>query len=508
MPSTEEISKLIATGAERATADILRRVKDAATNFRPDGYGDLTTQRRHYYEGKQLKYLRAHLAKLYPNTSHRITPVVLNYIKLIAEQDSDAYREPPTREVLDDNGEAVETDWLAPLLKQARIDRVMPEAERRNKISRTTFIRVSDSRVEGRTRLDLFWPNDVWVLPNPEAPSSIEHAFAVVLKVAGPGGSDDEWFEFWWRVYDAQTAAYGGWKVERVSREGERAPAIFDASGAPTQDWPGSRLPIVAIHEGIPDGPYLDDDNDLVCSQDTINESWTEIQHMIRTQAHALIWHSGINSDRSVVGGPGSKLAIGPGEQIGVINPNPQIAQVMESAAQYTRALAVTRRQSPDAYSTDQAVLTGISRQIANIPHEEARAESIARYKDAEEHDLLPVLIEVASIFGRTEAPEMVGGFRVSFHGTDRYEDPTARQNRALQALDRKIISKAQAMAETEFWDSEEEAQEWLDEQEAPAPVDFGEPTADGQPDDESAEPAQVEAAGVGERLGDLLRNG
>lgn len=455
-----KVSAAIEMGAASWSKDMLREMLKEAARFKPvvDGelggsYDALDIRRRHYYEGKQLPYIRRELEREYPATHKEMRPVSFGLFKLVCEQDSDVYRSEPIRKALL-NGEAdeVATEELGTMLKHVRAQMRLAEAGRRAQGSRAQFVRVWDSDLEDRITLQLFWPSDVWVIPHEGAPTSLEHARALIARVTGP--THDKWYEVWTR------ADGGPWTVSRISEKGERQ-EIVDGGV-----WP-LRLPWAVLFASPPEGsPYPCDDQDLVRVCDSISLAWTELNHVIKTQAHDLLWHAGM-SDSDQVWGPGYIFRVGTGEQVGSITQNPKIREIMDTIEGQLRTLARTRRQNPDAYSASPgAPQSGISRQIQNIPQEEARQERVAYAREFETGQLLPILAELWDASGRGSVALDVPGRSWSFTTPDQptYEDPDRKQARALMAYKEGVIDKARFAYEAGWYESQEDAETALAE--------------------------------------------
>ncbi len=439
---------LIQQRAARNNTDILNGIKEEANKWRPRGHMALSEKRRHYYEGKQKDYLRSVLVRNHPIRGSDMVPVVLNYVKLIAEQDSDVFRGSPTYEIAD--ADERRTEEFNDLLRRARLNRVLKEAERRLMIARTVFLRVMDNPVTGRIQVDPFWPSDFHVVPHPGAPTSIEPALAMMFRISGGEGTTKECYEVW-----SKPDPDAPYEVSRIDEDGKETLILESGDG---RTWPGERHPLCSWHATMPEGlPYVDDDHDLLDAQDAINVDWTLLGEMIRFQAASALVYSGTDDGIAPIGA-GLVTRVGPDETISVLDFNAKLGEVRETIKTQTRALAVTRRQNPDAYAEEPGPpLSGISRRIQNQPQEEAREERLDHAKEMVEECLLPKLAMVSDLFYGTNL--QADRYVFTADTQEDFEDPDIRQRRVLEQLAEKMITKARAAVELGLYETEEDAE-------------------------------------------------
>lgn len=451
--------RLIQQRAAANEIEILNGIKQEAAKWRPEGHRALSVKRRHYYEGKQLGYLREVLSKNHPIRGAEMVATVLNYVRLIADQDSDAFRGEVTFEVADVDEQP---DDFVDLVRSTRLVRVLKECERRLMIARSMFLRSMYNPVLGRVVVDQFWPSDIDIVPHPGAPTSIEGALAICARVSGGAGSGKKCYEVWTREDVGQP-----FQVSRIDEDGNETLILESGDG---RTWPGETHPFCAWHVSDPEGtPYVDDDHDLLDMQDTINAEWTLLGEMIRFQAASALVYSGTDDGIAPIGS-GLVTRVSPGESISVLDFNAKLDQVRETIKTQTRALAVTRRQNPDAYAEEPGPpLSGVSRRIQNQPQEEAREERLDHAKEMVEENLLPKLVMVSNLFTGTNIQADRYVFTPS--SDEDFEDPDIRQRRILEQLSEKLISKPRAAVDLrpDLYESEEEAAEKLAEMSAAA---------------------------------------
>lgn len=453
--------QLIEGRARANSKDILTGIKEEAQKWRPAGHKALSAKRRDYYDGRQAPYLRSLVVERNPVMGPEMTLTVFNYFRLIASQTADNLSGNPTFEIDREGAEEAFNE----LVISSRLVRFLKENERRKEAGRTQFLRPMPNVVKGRMQLDSFWAADVDIVPHPGAPTSTEHALAIMARVSGEHGTGKDTFEVWTKEGLEPDAPY---TVTRIDADGNETLVIEDGDG---RTWPLPSHPFVAWHAADPDGlPYLDDDHDLTDAQDSVNMDWTLLGQMIRHQAASALVYTG-NDDKPLYAGPGLATRIGIGESLQALDFNAKLDEVRESIKTKTRALAVTRRQNPDAYAEEPGPpLSGVSRKIMNQPQEEARRERMAMTKEVIEDYLLPKLCAASDAFFGTNIHGDDAVYTFTPDEVDEFEDPDIRQRRVLELKAEKLITKERAAVMLGLYETEEEAAEELGETQ-PAPV-------------------------------------
>ena len=117
------------------------------------------------------------------------------------------------------------------------------------------------------------------------------------------------------------------------------------------------------------------------------------------------------------------------------------------SATRDLQELGVSRGNSPDAYAvTPGAPQSGVSRIIANAPHDQRIAEQRPIFADFEESEILPIVLDLLARFSPT-APASFEGCepQITLGVAKSYEDDAAKTQRVLELLSAKIIDEADA---------------------------------------------------------------
>lgn len=459
---TRRLTALIAAGARAWSASGLLEVLSAASSHKPLGFDRNSAALQVRYSGNQRAAVEAVLAQRYPSVARRMPVAPLNWALLVAASDAGVYRQPPDRWLSD--GERLPSDderaaLFASLLDDSHLDVVMAEAERRLVIAHNVIMHTSwDAHVQA-LRVTPYWAHDVLALPHPSRPTDFSSAPVVALRQAPPSaGSDAEWWWVWSRspVEDdsGEVVSWGPWYHTRVSTAGEQqGPAI-------PAEYPGTVLPICLLQSQPPEGSWLvDRDRDLVSLVDELNASRANEQYVMDLQGHTQGIYAGTMVEATqLVLGPDTLLRIGPGEQITTVDFNPKLDDMRESRKLSLRELASSRRNSPDAYAVEPGPpLSGVSRQIANAPHE-ARLDEMRRILvDFERRVLLPTLLDVVDTFAH---PDVFAGLTANMAArkTEEYEEKEAAQRRAQEAVDAGWISPARGAVSAGWYATVDEA--------------------------------------------------
>jgi hypothetical protein len=384
----------------------------------------------------------------------------------------------------------------------------MVETERRLMVCDTLPARGWWEPLRGQFSLQPFWPNDVSVIPHPRRPHDPRYWLSLIARIAGPNGLNQrnsynrrtdgtygtdqpkEWFEVWWRSWagdDPRTGAprFGSWHRDIVADDG----STYEAFGTARTEW-AIGLPWIFLQNGIPEGcPWNWQNHDLIENVNAINVTWSNIFFILDMEAHdELVLTSGGTPKEHIKGGPNRVHQLKIGEALGTVSRNPKIRELLEVVRDYMRALAITRRQSEDAYSWERgAPMTGVSRRIKNEPQEKARREHAKQRKREEEEYLIPMMLEFSDEFGTTD----FAGAGVRGHMLPRelpsYEDPMQKQLRAVEAYKVGAISLARFAAEADWYPDEETAASAGLSTDIEAQPHL--PTAERQPLDKPAQP-------------------
>lgn len=406
------------------------------------------------YAGDQQAIVREALRKAYPRTGERMPIDPVNWLRFFARQDSGVYMTPAQRVLVDDaTGEQLADDdpravAFADALDDLALDVIMPEVERRC----ATGVRAGAILVGWRKVADaqepvahLYWPSDVVTIAHPSAPDEDEAFWFIALRQATEQttSASPTWW-VWSRefVEDEQgnVASWSPWSHRRVSEDG----TVQTAS----ESYPGI-LPVAFLRTESGNGGWWPaPDRDVSVNVDNLNVVRSNRQHVVNMQAHAQAVYSGtMRETKELVGGPDAVIHVGSGEVLQYLTPSADHAAIQVSASRDLQELGVSRGNSPDAYAVEPgAPQSGVSRLIANAPHDQRIAEMRPIFVDFEESELLPIVLDVLAHFS-PDAPASFEGVSpsVTLGSVKVYEDDAAKTQRVLDLLAAKIIDEADA---------------------------------------------------------------
>jgi len=464
---------IIATIREQAGAwqpSQLMSLLDAGRRTRSADYDSIVKGLAVRYSGDQVAVVRDALRTAYPKTGDQLPIDPVNWLRFFARQDSGVYAEPAERMLVGEDGEPLDgedprVEAFARALDEAQIDVVMPEMERRcHAGARASFVMLGWRKIgtddPGRLVAQIYWTHDVVTLAHPSAPDDPDAVWLCAIRQASNTQASPLWW-VWSREFTeddmGNLVSFSSWSHRRVSEDGK----IATASEAYDGRFPGAYLRLEPGAGAIWPAP----DRDVVVNVDRLNVSRSNRQHVIDMQAHATTIYSGSTRETSeLVGGPGSVIQINSGETLQFQTAGADHAAIEASATRDLQELGVSRGNSPDAYAVEPGeAQSGVSRMIANAPHDQRVAESRPTFKAFEEQQLLPIVLDVLAMFDPA-APGEFGDVkpRVTLKAAKAYEADTEKQARVLELKSAGLIDDADARVMLGLSADRHEAEEYL----------------------------------------------
>jgi hypothetical protein len=446
---------LVRRSREKWDADEIGALLQAAEAHKPAGYDRHHATVERLYRGQQIETLKIALRQRYEITGVDMSPLAINILRTSAHLDAQAYRRAPERH-LEVNGERpgttrVDVDGapmpVAPqhaeraerfraLVGLARLGLIMPEADRRCMASGTIFLRPSWpvalprlARRQSRPRIDLYWPHQVQVIPHPDAPGDLWACLAAMFSVAGPSTDKGEaWHLIFWR-----DDVGGPIQVQKISTKGRNA--------GPPETLLTRSMPCVAMHSGLSqESVFHDVDRDLVDAQNFVNVSLTNWGFKDDLQGHAERVITGTHGLKAggpkITGGPGAAITLPPGADMKVLQYGHDLTG-LDGVEKILRMFGMSRQQSPDAWASEPGPpLSGVSRIVQNIEPNSKRDENVARFAEMEELELLPLLVDLADVYGQKTLGGRIGDvagitYHTRFAPPEQFEEPEAKRLRA-----------------------------------------------------------------------------
>lgn len=440
----------------------MKKVIDKLSALRPNL--ERAEEVRQMYEGRGRDYLAKALHARYPNTSADMAILPFNWVKLVAAQDAATYDGPAERYAVGGDGAKIEegpiAQEVASVVNDIAAAWLLPEAERRVAVCGTQFVRVMYDAVDKRMRADLFWPQDVWVIPDPKAPAHLSSAQLLICKILSPYGEGDgeEWYQIW--LPNRQNDVVTSWQVVTAPAKGPYLSSENYASPA---------LPWCVFNNTDGKTIYGGLDVDFVRTIEEVGVQIANHFYCIDIESHTpLVYEGGQNEAASMAFGPGMIVRVGQNEDLRSLSLSPKLKEQQESIKMLLSMLASTRRQSPDAYSfqrTDYA--SGVAKAIANEPQEKARQERVEIALRFERHRLWPTLAAVHDAF-KPNSQRLSGySWFVEVSPTTRFEAPADIRANADFGLQNGLISKKKAAVMLGFYNSENDAETDIQEIEA-----------------------------------------
>jgi len=412
------------------------------------------------YDGDQVAVLKTALQQRFPRTWQRFPIAPVNWLKFFAQQDSGVYVQPTDRELdgleePDPRAEAFER-----AVEDLQLDGVMAEVEQRTLAgvhSVAVLLGWQQVAADGQTTLpfaQVYWPHQIEVVADEDAPGQQEALVCVMLQQGA--GEDATWWV--WKRERLALGQYGPWVHCRYSESEEGSTAW--------ETYLGKRLPIVFFRVGQPIGFFPKANGDVVAQVDSLNVSKSNETYVVELQAHAQPVYKGNQLEAAQIAvGPDEAVKIGPEEDLSYLTAGADFTAMRESRNLALKEVAISRRASADSYSpSSQAPQSGVSRQIANIPHDQQVERLKPLFKQFEERHLLPLLCEIIEVFGDANV-NMAGVKPVIEYGVTSYESETEKLDKKAkqqaivkEQLDAGLITKARAAIELDLYPTIDDA--------------------------------------------------
>lgn len=502
LSESQKLAAGLAAGKPTYDAQAWEAVLAEARRWRPPlggaeggaliSYDQAQLRLRHMYEGLFADDLAAAIKGRFPRTGHRMSIAAFNLAKLYAENGAAVFDLPPAftlhaadgtllRPSDEGAGSQAAQDY-ADMVAEACVQLVLAEVERRAILTGDCFVRVtSDSLtaaaldVKPPTTLSLFWATDVFVIPHPSNPTSLETAFAIIVRVGNEDGCE-KW-EHWSRVFTPATGPesapkFGPWSCELVTiRRPQRGAATMDSEIVWTK-YPFRSAPWVKFSAGMASGtPYTDLNRNLPDLFNVANSSTSgELFSADLNAATVLVRKTADPQPKTVAMGAGLLLDIGRDDDLVPVQLSTDFTGIRNVNRGVTGMIAATGRQRIEGFDTEASSqpASGTALRIKNEPQSKARLESVARMRPMANR-LLTVMCEINDYF---RASDILGeGRKPKCEPQDppEYEDVKVTQDRYVQLRDMSLVTDEMVLMASRVAPTEEAARAIIEKAEEQA---------------------------------------
>lgn len=469
---TRRINEVVKKGFHRATAAELADVLTVAKRFKPAQLESVSCGAQLRYRGRQKDIVEQKLKARFPETKNMpVSPS--KWLKMFATRDSGVYVVESDRWLDDEKGARIPlSDPRGKIwswgLKKARFHARMIECERRAitppgvVVGHVVWVRPPGSKV-GKPRIDLYWPHDVFAICHPDAPTTFEYAYVVILRQAAPDGSRVPWYRVYSRAHPddiEDESGWGPWSFVTVSSKGEQKGQTVEPV-----PYKGMILPVFLVQVADAEGyVFALEDPDLLDVVDELNVQRSNELFVSGLQGHDQMWVNDATKE-------GAELAVGPDKiiqlntttaQAGLLSPNPKLSDMRAGRKQLLEEEATAHGNAPSAYVTKASgpPQSGTAMRIENVPHDDRIAEQAILFQAVEEDEFGPLAIlkDVLVTFHpdgdalKDCTPRMTPRKRATI------EEPDKKQQRLSQAKKEGWIDDARGATEMEFYPDEETA--------------------------------------------------
>lgn len=481
--ASDKLIEKIQSDSGQMTINEFRAALEYAKKQRPTDFDSNIKGIKKRYRGSQSALVKEALKKRYPKTADNMPVDPVNWLKFFAQQDSGVYTEGATRTLSIDGTPIDGTDerakYFAKVVEQLNLDGIMVDVERRVNTGAKSAVlvvgaRQSIEKTSAKVVIHKYWPSDVFTITHDSAPDDIDSLWFVAIRQSSPEG--DMYWVWQRQVFEdesGQIQAMSNWSHRRISADGKTMTDPIDYEGA--------RLPIAFMRIENDNEFWPQVDSDVVANVDELNIGRSNRKHVVDMQAHAQWIYAGQIIDTSeITTGPDVIAKIGAGETLTTQKAEADFNALHESVKRDLSELGVSHGNSADAYSTEPSTVeSGISRQIANAPHDKRIKEVMPEFKQFEEEQLLPIILEALELFDPNAPVGMnLLDVEVKFNPHKVFESDKEKTDRVERLLSLGLIDKEDGRVMLGLSESREQAIEYFKSQSTVATGLTGQATA------------------------------
>jgi aryl-alcohol dehydrogenase-like predicted oxidoreductase len=420
------LNRLMSDRAEGNRAGWIAEILKVADQWRPEGYRRACTKLQDYYNNQQQDGLMEQLRKSFPETWKRLpTDMILPVLRRWIDQQATVYLTPPARTLIDQNGEAVEEGPVSEAFEQLQKDaaywEVWQQLDRMVHLFNCSLLMFGWNSWRQRLEAHVVAPHLVHIVPDPDDPSDLSRAWAILVELASSNGIqnvDDP--------TDRRFLAY--WRGEGENGRDEWQAVVMHENGrvelgdledamdftAPVRDGDGRTvLPFVWVQKESQHGVVYSTPNiDLLLSQDAVNEAWVDIHSRARTSGYGSYVATSLDTDRARGAlniAPGGVTILEEGETLTTLTADSRLSEHVDILQTYLLQQAQRLGLAPSSWSpTDRPNLSGVALKVENLEAETHRAEQVNRYERIEESDAFNIARSVWNTYSVPNGSELL----------------------------------------------------------------------------------------------------
>jgi len=398
------IRSQIRDASESNRAGWIEQILAVADTWRPDGYRSACVKLKAYYEGDQQDGLTEQLKQAFPDTWSKLPrEMILPVLRRWVDQQATVYLTPPARTLLDAADESIagtdEAHSFETLQRDAAYWESWQQLDRTVHLYSAGLMLWGWNSWRGRLEANVVAPHLVHIVPDPDDPSDISRAWAVLVELASAQGvsaanEGNRRFLAYWRASGEDER--DAWQAAVINEDGNvELDGLDDAMDftAPIRDEDGRTvLPMVWVQRERGHGVvYPRPPVDLIWSQDAVNETWVDIHVRARSSGYGSYVATSLDTDRArqaINLAPGGVSILEEGETLSTLTADSRLSEHVEILQDYLLQQAQRLGLPPSSWAPkDRPQLSGVALKVENLEADLHRAQQISRYERIEEDD-------------------------------------------------------------------------------------------------------------------------
>ena len=420
------LNRMMQDQAEGNRAGWIAEILSIADKWRPEGYRRACNKLQDYYNGQQQEGLMQQLKASFPETWKMLpTDMILPVMRRWIDQQATVYLTQPARTLIDENGDAIQEGPISQAFEKLQNDaaywEVWQQLDRMVHLYNCSLLMFGWNSWRNRLEAHVVAPQLVHIVPDPDDPSDLSRAWAVLVELASATGVDsvedpsDRRFLAYWRSTTEE--GRDEWQAVVIHESGYiELDGLDDAMDftAPVRDENGKTvLPMIWVQKESQHGiVYSRPNTDLISSQDAINETWVDIHARARTSGYGSYVATSLDTDRARGAlniAPGGVTILEEGETLSTLTADSRLSEHVDILQTYLLQQAQRLGLSPSSWSPkDRPNLSGVALKVENLEQETHRAQQINRYSRIETEDAFIIARAVHNSYAVPNGADML----------------------------------------------------------------------------------------------------